>query len=217
MISQLRHRLLRTDARLRAAYLDGPRPHGLHLGCGGRPLPGWLNTDLERHAGVAVMDATRPFPFADGVFDHVYSEHMIEHLTWADARAMLAECRRVLRPGGILRIVTPDLAVLAGLCRPDRDETAARYVDYVLRTFADPGEPATVATLLNTFFRSWGHTYLFDAPTLASTLEAAGFTGIEAVGLQESRYEHLRGLAHDTRYPEGLLAFESMTFEATRP
>ena len=41
-----------------------------------------------------------------------YSSHTLEHFDKADGRSFLSECHRVLRPGGIIRIVVPDLHVI---------------------------------------------------------------------------------------------------------
>lgn len=91
------------------ARLVPPSPL-LNLGCGGRRHPGWTNADLTP-AGpdVLAVDLRRPLPFPDDAFDAVYSSHVLEHLTPFEARGFLHEIRRVLRPGGVVRIVVPDL------------------------------------------------------------------------------------------------------------
>jgi len=61
---------------------------------------------------VIVWDLRRGIPFADNTFAIVYHSHFLEHLTRADATAFLVECFRVLEPGGVLRIVVPDLQSL---------------------------------------------------------------------------------------------------------
>lgn len=61
-------------------------------------------------ATVVRMDATKAFPFRSGSFDGIYSGELIEHLFRPDH--LLSECRRVLRPGGVLVLTTPNLAAL---------------------------------------------------------------------------------------------------------
>ena len=52
------------------------------LGCGSSILKGWLNTDFEPVSDeVVYLNVTVRFPFPDGAFDCVFSEHMIEHVT----------------------------------------------------------------------------------------------------------------------------------------
>lgn len=91
-------------------------PRLLNLGCGARSHPAWHNLDLHpQRPGVMRHDVTRPLPFPATHFDAVYHAHLLEHLPPAQAPTLLAECRRVLRPGGVLRIVVPDLEQLARL------------------------------------------------------------------------------------------------------
>jgi len=81
----------------------------LNIGCGNRISPGWINLDRVSGAPeVRRWDVTRGLPFADGSFDVVYASHLLEHLKRAEAMRLLYDCRRVLRVGGIARIVVPD-------------------------------------------------------------------------------------------------------------
>lgn len=104
----------------------------LNLGCGARFHPAWTNLDLRpQHAHIVRHDVTRPLPFPDAHFDAVYHAHLFEHLPPRQAPALLAECRRVLRPGGVLRVVVPDLEQLARL-----------YLDAVERAWVGDDEAA---------------------------------------------------------------------------
>ena len=106
----------RLDRRIAQRYLAQAREPKLHVGCGSWWLDGWLNSDLHPSSpGTLLLDATRRFPFPDGTFAYVYSEHMIEHLTFREGMAMLGECHRVLAPGGKVRVTAPDLAFLIDL------------------------------------------------------------------------------------------------------
>ena len=103
----------------------------LNLGCGSRFRHDWTNVDVVAGHGVLAHDLRDPLPFADGTFDFVYHSHVLEHFRFRDAPAFLAECRRVLRPGGVMRVAVPDLEriareYLAALGRVDADEPGAR-------------------------------------------------------------------------------------------
>jgi predicted SAM-dependent methyltransferase len=88
----------------------------LNLGCGGRHHPEWINVDSHSTGpGVMVHDLESPFPFEDSEFDAVYHSHLLEHLPKRRAPLFLRECYRVLKPGGILRVVVPDLEQIARL------------------------------------------------------------------------------------------------------
>lgn len=103
-----------------------PLASHLNLGCGDRRVAGWTNVDFSARApGVIAHDLRTPLPFADNAFAVVYHSHVLEHLGPAQARQLLAECLRVLAPGGILRVVVPDLETKAMLYL-DRLDAAAR-------------------------------------------------------------------------------------------
>ncbi len=86
----------------------------LNLGCGHRRHPDWTNADLAPSAAdVLAVDLRRPLPFAAASFTAVYASHVLEHLVPVEADRLLREARRVLAPGGILRIVVPDLEGIA--------------------------------------------------------------------------------------------------------
>ena len=57
-------------------------------------------------------DICRPLPFPEDTFDSVYALHIIEHLTPEEGGEFVAEVFRVLRPGGIFRVSTPDLEAI---------------------------------------------------------------------------------------------------------
>lgn len=86
----------------------------LNVGCGRCYHPRWTNIDLVAHGPeVRQYDLRRGLPYDCDAFDAVYHSHVLEHLTPQDAASMLRECHRVLRPGGVLRVVVPDLEGIA--------------------------------------------------------------------------------------------------------
>lgn len=90
--------------------LAAGRPVLCNLGCGTRHHPAWINIDFHGD-GYTVLpwDLRRGLLLPDASFDAVYSSHTIEHFDRTGARRFLTECHRVLKSGGILRLVTPDL------------------------------------------------------------------------------------------------------------
>jgi len=149
----------------------------LHLGSGDRLRTGWVNIDIHPAADLR-LDVRRPWPFADGCAAEVYAEHLFEHLAWPEETShFLAEARRVLTSGGVLRLSVPDLA---------RHVRAYAGRDAAFRDAFAPFLPAgavTRADALNHHFRQDGeHLYSYDAETLAARLEAAGFEEPREVG-----------------------------------
>jgi predicted SAM-dependent methyltransferase len=168
------------------------RPVKVHVACGHDHKDGWLNTDLYFSAWC--VDALKPLPFPDHSIDYLYSQHFVEHLTRDQACAFFGECRRILRPEGILRISTPDLAWAV------RDYTRAvqetQQVHRAARESAGTG--VTPCRRLNEVFRSHDHLHIFDFEDLRECLLAAGFGEVQRAPDGDSEDPHLRGL--ETRY-----------------
>jgi SAM-dependent methyltransferase len=87
----------------------------LNLGCGADSHPAFVNVDLLPGPGVIGHDLRKGIPFPDQTYDLVYHSTMLSHLRPADAASLTRECYRVLKPGGILRVVTEDLEQMCRL------------------------------------------------------------------------------------------------------
>lgn len=86
----------------------------LNLGCGQRFHPDWKNIDFVSHATeVQAHDLSKGIPMPDNSCDAVYHSHVLEHFSKQQGAGLIQECWRVLKPGGILRVVVPDLEGLA--------------------------------------------------------------------------------------------------------
>lgn len=86
----------------------------LNVGCGTRFHKDWTNIDMVSTAeGVIAVNLLKGIPFDTDTFDLVYHSHVLEHFTREDGAHFVSECVRVLKPGGVLRISTPDLENIA--------------------------------------------------------------------------------------------------------
>jgi predicted SAM-dependent methyltransferase len=211
------HRYGRRDRRIVKQYTQECRVRKLHLGCGWNLLTGWLNVDsVPRCRHALYLDARRPFYFGDQTFDYVFSEHMIEHIPYNDAVKMLAECHRVLKPGGKIRISTPDLDFLIALHHPDKSTLQHEYVVWSTRTFSNDVVEHNDVFVINNFMRDWGHTFIYDESTLNATMISVGFIDIARYGLGQSKDNALCNLENPTRIPIQFLEMETMTLEGTK-
>ena len=87
----------------------------LNIGCGAVAHPAWLNLDIApRNALAVACDLRCGLPVGNASCDATYSSHVLEQLSASEAVPFLAEQIRVLRPGGVLRVVVPDLE---SICR----------------------------------------------------------------------------------------------------
>lgn len=209
---------LRRGAMLHAYFAAHPEP-ALHLGCGGNLLPGWLNTDLLPERGAVVpLDGTRPLPFAAGTFHRIFSEHMIEHIPFAAARHMLAECRRVLCPGGAIRLATPNLGQVCRFHAAQAEPAVARYLAWSRPRYAVPGPGGDAAHVINSLFYNHSHHFLYDEATLTALLVEAGFTACVARTPGESPLPGMAGLEHHGNVMgEEFNRLETLVVEARAP
>ena len=123
-------------SRLRVADRE---PVIVDLGCGAtKQYPGNIGVDVRGAAGVDVLaDLSRGVPLASGSVDVIFAVHVLEHLI--DFLPLVDECHRVLRPDGVLHVLSPwwrytnavadpthvrllDIQTIKGICaRPDSD------------------------------------------------------------------------------------------------
>lgn len=218
-VKTLRRKYLTNQKAAIDNYLAGAKIPSLHIGAYRSHIPGWLETDIEPvDPGTVYLDATQPFPVASETFAYIYTEHMIEHVPFADGLSMLKECRRVLKADGVLRVATPNLAFILSLySNPDADRRS--YINWVAKTCMLGGSDAkvTTASVINIAFHSWGHQFLYDSETLESALRRAGFRKIDRLKYNESTHENLRGIEkHGIALGNVEMAvLETMIFEAS--
>jgi predicted SAM-dependent methyltransferase len=206
-----------SQAIIDAYFRDNPI-RKVQLGAGASRLAGWLNTDIEPGEGLAYLDATKPFPFEDGSVHYIFSEHVIEHLTFEEGKAMVAEAFRVLAPGGRMRVATPNLMRFIALFdeRPTEDARAYKVGKIAWHEWPKEGNPAAI--ILNLQMSSWGHKFMYDLETLTSILGSAGFRDPETFDENMSNDPHLKGLEErDSGVNARWSAYETMSVEVLKP
>ena len=85
----------------------------LNLGCGKRILSGYINIDVEPFSDKVIVMDVRSLEFADESIDEILAEQVLEHLPYFETQEILWEWWRVLRFGGVLKIVVPDFEKIA--------------------------------------------------------------------------------------------------------
>lgn len=162
-------------------------PIYLHLGAGSRRIPGFINIDIEPGAEMQ-LDLTQPLPWPDRSVSGIFSEHFIEHIAQADAIRLLRECRRVLVPGGVVRIATPDLT-----------EMIKDYTDHRIHPDWERfglSWTANRCERLNIGMRWWGHQWMYDEEELTRLAQMVGLAPDGRYALGESRRPVFRNLEY---------------------
>lgn len=108
---------------------------------------------------IRYMNVAKRFPYPADYFDAVFSSHMLEHLQRQEAQSCLSEVFRTLRPGGVCRIVVPDLDLLVRNYDPERP-------DVFLEKLYEPS---------NTWRQKNSHHWLYNGNSLITLLYQVGF------------------------------------------
>jgi predicted SAM-dependent methyltransferase len=212
---------LTRDVRIRRCY-KAYRVIKVSLGTGSHIKPGWINSDYEPlNKEILYVNATECFPFPEQSVDYFHTEHMIEHVPISLAQVMLSECYRTLKPGGKIRVATPDIMKLGKLLfDPDARETSD-YAEWALKTFPpalEQSTPLTPCMVFNNYMRNWGHQFIYDEKTLTALLIKAGFVSAYRCEINESEDPHLAGQEmRQLAIGDAANSFETMVIEATKP
>jgi predicted SAM-dependent methyltransferase len=208
----------------------------LNVGCGHIQPEGWVNVDNSNRAKLAsslpwldallvrlrvlprtdftrrtrTWDVRKKFPLAEGSVGAIYNGEMLEHLTAEEGKRFLAECFRILAPGGVLRVRVPDNYRYWKKYTNDferarerpRQEWTEEHVRYIERHFS-------CLCTKRSWFTSFGHfhKWMYDEISLTLAFEQAGFVQVERKGLYQSRIP-------DVRLVESC---EDLTIEGVKP
>ena len=142
----------------------------LHFGCGHKVMRGWVNIDGFFTPGIDyVTDLRTPLPFSDNSADFIFTEHVLEHLDFRkNVPSVLKEFHRVLKPGGRVRIIVPDLEKYC-------DAYMRKDPKWLHDTHSDYSERAEI---INDVFSGHFHRFIYDYWTLSNRLLKAGFRDI---------------------------------------
>jgi predicted SAM-dependent methyltransferase len=187
----------------------------LNIGCGTSGIQGWVNIDnsptilLSRlpfgrrifrtpdwPPDVRRADVRKRIPFPDSSVSYIYSSHTFEHFTYEESLAVAKECFRVLKPGGILRIVVPDLGAMVRdyLADTSNPKASHRFIGRLLLT----------SGVRDVIHPGAHHKQMFDAASLIQLLREAGFPTPAVSAFGSSCIPEIANIELESRRSESL-------------
>src|SRR6266852_2798057 len=163
---------------------------------------------------ILIRDVRKPLPFSDGSVTAVYASHVLEHLYREEGQRLIAESFRVLAPGGILRIVVPDLRAIVEeylgsgpLKNPRTESETLRPADQMNERLLMRWPTPASSHLLYRIYDAWqdfhSHKWMYDADSLMALLSKCGFVNVEGKDCFESRIADIRALEDRSRILDG--------------
>ena len=151
----------------------------LHLGCGTRHFPGYINIDQVDGYNVDLVCDISKLPYEDNSVDVIYACHVLEYFDWQEAESIvLPEWYRVLKPGGTIRIAVP-------------------YFDSIVRWYIDKGRCDLSECIGLLFGRQYYnnkyqyHKCVYDHDTLYILLLNVGFGSIHCYNWENTEHSHI--------------------------
>jgi predicted SAM-dependent methyltransferase len=184
-------------------YKNKKDGYKLNVGCGNVIFKDWINIDLEPTNSLVDLacDVRQGLPFEDNSCSLIYNEHFLEHLTVEEGLFFLKECRRVLQPGGVIRISMPSLDVCIEKYNSADWRDGQDWLTWPEYQFIQ-----TRAEMINIAFRWWEHKWLYDREELNRRLLESGYTNIREVSHSKSSIAEFNN--RETR-KDSLLNFEA--------
>lgn len=193
----------------------------LNLGCGSVRPEGWINTDSSLNANiqkipiigngitrlfnpikyndsnVVYMNLNKRWKYNDNSVEIVYASHLFEHLTLKSANLFLSEAYRCLKPGGIIRIVVPDLYQICKRyteeyesgSEPKGDTT--KFVMWAINMHRE-GQYGSIGLLKKIILEWQGyphqHKFMYDKNSLALKFNEFNFSELKLTSYGESNF-----------------------------
>ncbi|MES2062127.1 MAG: hypothetical protein V4456_09425 [Bacteroidota bacterium] len=201
-------------------YLTNSAAPKLQLGAGANELSGWFNTDYFNRPAIHFLDVTKKLPFPANTFACIFTEHQIEHIKYSDALFMLTESFRTLQPGGVIKVITPNLQKYVSYYTEGKlsSELIKTHVNnWIYSGFYNainyvPVDEYYDAHFINDIFFNYGHCFIYDEHALISLLKKAGFINIntgqsnypefENINSHNSEFDSIFNLAVTAEKPE---------------
>jgi SAM-dependent methyltransferase len=184
------------------------------------PAIGRLFGDAVRFPdGVRYGDIVKGLPLADGSVDGIYASHVLEHLALADCAVALRNTFRLLKPGGLFRLVVPDLECRARQYLSRLEDGKPQASSWFMRAAGLGAEHRSrgAAALTRVALGNSAHLWMWDERSMAAALRQAGFVDIRRCRFNDCADPAFRDVEDAARFLDAAEQLEECAMEARRP
>lgn len=212
----------------------------IQYGCGLSSPPGWLNFDvsvtlrLQRlpligsffrreptifPEGVRFGDIVAGLPLPDGVADGVYASHVLEHLSYDDFWVALRNTSRLLKPGGVFRLVVPDLETRARNYLKQIDDGIDNANSWFMETsnLGTRRRERGAVGFVRSIFGNSAHLWMWDEKSMRAALEKSGFIKVRRCRFNDSVDDNFKLVEERDRFHDALAGIDECAMEAWKP
>lgn len=216
----------------------------VQFGCGFSTADGWLNFDssptlrverlpavgptvsrlLARNSkpfpeSVQYGDILRGLPVAENSVAACYASHVLEHLSANDMRVALRNTLKILRPGGVFRLIVPDLESRAKVYLKDLESGASDANSRFMRAtgLGLESRPAGLLGQIRLMLGGSQHLWMWDEPSMRAELERAGFVAIRRCKFGDASEPMFGAVEEVSRFVEDGTHIEECAMEARKP
>lgn len=133
-------------------------------------------TEAKRKATLEFYNCLKHLPFPETSVDHILCSHFLEHVYYEEAKILIRNYYKVLKSGGTLHVIIPDLGVIAKeyVSNIGKQRSAERFLDSII--LSSQTRPKFFVRLRE-FIGGFGHKHhwMYDEASMINMLEEVGF------------------------------------------
>jgi predicted SAM-dependent methyltransferase len=169
--------------------------------------------------GVHLGDIVKGLPIADGSAQGVYASHVLEHLSLTEFWIALENTFRMLKPGGIFRLVVPDLEIRAReyLEKLDAGDAGANSWFMQAAHLGLEYRKRGLGAMARNIFGNTAHLWMWDERSMTAALVKVGFIGVRRCRFNDSQDAAFRLVEDAGRFYDDSVGLEECAMEAIKP
>ena len=212
----------------------------IQYGCGLSCPDGWVNFDASPtlrlqqlpvlgrffRRGTTVFpanarygDIVKGLPVPDNSADGIFASHVLEHLSLADFRLALCNTFRLLKPGGIFRLIVPDLEARARIYLQRLESGDVDANTWLMRTAGMGIERRdhSLEGIARLVLGNSAHLWMWDEKSIAAALRKAGFVGVRRCHFNDSSDAAFQLVEDPGRFFDQSAQLRECAMEAHKP